>query len=166
MVMSLNPENKFGRKIMSLIQGYNHEKYWKRRSVVVDPGKRNILLKLYYLFYIKRVDAKHHCSFGTNINIGNGYSTPPNFPHGPAGIIVAPDVKIGSNCRIYQQVTITGGGVTIGDDCLIGAGAKVLHGVTIGDRVKVGANCVVSQDVPSDSIVVLPRAVILPRKEK
>ena len=45
MVMSLNPENKFGRKIMSLIQGYNHEKYWKRRSVVVDPGKRNILLK-------------------------------------------------------------------------------------------------------------------------
>lgn len=151
---------------MSIIQGYNHEKYWHRREIVVDPAKGNFLLKLIYLFYIKRVDARHHCSFGTNLNIGNSYVTPPNFPHGPAGIIVAPDVQIGANCRIYQQVTITGGGVKIGDNCLIGAGAKVLHGVTIGDRVKVGANCVVSQDVPSDSIAVLPRAVVIPRKEK
>ena len=58
------------------------------------------------------------------------------------------------------------GGVIIGDDCLLGAGAKILHGVTIGDRVKVGANCVVSQDVPSDSLAVAPRAVIIPRKDK
>ena len=151
---------------MSIIQGYNHEKYWHRRQVVVDPNKGNFLIKLWYLFYIKRVDARHHCSFGTNINIGNMFATPPNFHHGPNGIIVAPDAQIGRNCRIYQQVTITGGGIIIGDDCLLGAGSKILHGVTIGDRVKVGANCVVSQDVPNDSLAVVPRAVIIPRKEK
>lgn len=164
--MPLNPESKFGKKILSIIQGYNHEKYWRRRSIVVDPKRGNLLVKFFYLFYIKRVDARHHCSFGTNINIGDNYKSPPNFPHGPAGIIIAPDVTVGMNCRIYQQVTITGGGVVIGNDCLIGAGAKILHGVTIGDRVKVGANAVVSQDVPNESIVVCHRPLIIPRKDK
>ena len=162
--MAFNPENKIGKKIMSISQGYNHEKYWRRRSFVVDPSKRGTLRKLWFLFYIKRIDARHHCSFGTNINIGNGYATPPNFPHGPSGIIIAPDVTIGSYCRIYQQVTITGGGVKIGNNCLIGAGAKILHGVTIGDNVKIGANCVVFKDVPSNSIAVSPGAVIIQKK--
>ena len=164
--MPFNPNNKLGKRIMSIIQGYNHEKYWHRREVVVDSAKGNILIKLWYLLYIKRVDARLHCSLGTNVNIGNNYATPPNFPHGPSGIIIAPDVTCGSFCRIYQQVTITGGGVKIGNNCLIGAGAKILHGVTIGDNVKIGANCVVSQDVPSNSIAVMPRDIIFERKDK
>ena len=115
--------------MLAILQGYNHEEYWHRREIVVDPARGSLLSKLFCLYYIKRVDARHHCSFGTNIIIGNRYKTPPNFPHGPNGIIVAPYVQVGENCRIYQQVTITGGGVIIGDNCLFGAGAKVLHGV-------------------------------------
>jgi hypothetical protein len=46
----LNAKNAFGLKVMSIIRGYDHDKYWKRRSVVIDPdNKSNILLKLYYL---------------------------------------------------------------------------------------------------------------------
>ena len=49
------------RRIMAFVQGYDHEKYWTRRAKVVDPNYKNVLLKVYYLWYIKRVDNKHHC---------------------------------------------------------------------------------------------------------
>ena len=65
--------------MISFISGYNHKKYWKRRSYVIDPSKRNFLLKLYYYFYIKRVDSKHLSSFGCFINSGANFSTPPSF---------------------------------------------------------------------------------------
>lgn len=102
--------NKF-RWILSYIQCYNHQKYWKRRAVVVTPNNHvNILTKLYNLYYIKKVDARHHCSFGTNLNNGTMFLSPPHLPHGPNGIIIGHDLKIGKNCTIYQQVTLAHGG--------------------------------------------------------
>lgn len=54
------------------------------------------------------------------------------------------------------------GGVKIGDNVLIGAGAKILPRVHIGDNVKIGANCVVVEDIPDGATVVLqkPRIII------
>lgn len=64
--------------LMSIMSGYNHEKYWRRRKIVICPEVRvNPLLKLYYLFYIKKVDYKHCCSFGTSYNAGSQFDTPP-----------------------------------------------------------------------------------------
>lgn len=71
--------NIFMNAVVSWIIGYNHPKYWKRRLYVVNPEKRNILKKLYYLFYIKRVDARHLSSFGTFINQGASFFTPPSY---------------------------------------------------------------------------------------
>ncbi|WP_044137431.1 serine O-acetyltransferase [Bacteroides oleiciplenus] len=154
--------HKFGRVFLSWIQHYNHKKYWKRRAVVVNPqNKTNLLLKLYYLYYIKKTDAYHNCSFGTNLNAGAFFATPPYLPHGANGIIVGHDAYIGSNITIFQQVTISQGGVKIMDDVMLGAGAKVLPGVTIGNNVKVGANCVVVEDVPDNATVVLPKPRII-----
>lgn len=51
----------------------------------------------------------NQCSFGTNLNSGVYIETSPYLPKGPNGIIVGHDVKIGSNCTIYQQVTIAQG---------------------------------------------------------
>ena len=49
----MNPfsfQHKLGHIILSWIQHYNHEKYWKRRAVVTNPqDKTNLLLKFYYL---------------------------------------------------------------------------------------------------------------------
>ena len=101
-------QHKLGRVLLSWIQHYNHEKYWKRRDIVINPNdKTYLLLKLYYLYYIKRTDAYHNCSFGTNLNSGAYFATPPHLPHGPKGIIVGHDVRIGANSIIYQQVTKT-----------------------------------------------------------
>ena len=155
-------QHKLGRVLLSWIQHYNHEKYWKRRDIVINPNdKTYLLLKLYYLYYIKRTDAYHNCSFGTNLNSGAYFATPPHLPHGPKGIIVGHDVRIGANSIIYQQVTIAQGGVKILNNVLIGAGAKMLPGVSIGNNVKVGANAVVVEDVPDNATVVLPKPRII-----
>lgn len=155
-------QHKLGRVLLSWIQHYNHEKYWKRRDIVINPNdKTYLLLKLYYLYYIKRTDAYHNCSFGTNLNSGAYFATPPHLPHGPKGIIVGHDVRIGANSIIYQQVTIAQGGIKILNNVLIGAGAKILPGVSIGNNVKVGANAVVVEDVPDNATVVLPKPRII-----
>lgn len=155
-------QHKLGRVLLSWIQHYNHEKYWKRRDIVINPNdKTYLLLKLYYLYYIKRTDAYHNCSFGTNLNSGAYFATPPHLPHGPKGIIVGHDVRIGANSIIYQQVTIAQGGVKILNNVLIGAGEKILPGVSIGNNVKVGANAVVVEDVPDNATVVLPKPRII-----
>ena len=102
--------SKIGRRILAIIQHYNHYKYWKRRTVVTTDNNTPLVLKLYYLYYIKKIDAYHNCSFGTNLNSGASFETPPHLPHGPNGIIMGHDVHVGADCVIYQQVTIAHGG--------------------------------------------------------
>lgn len=86
-----------------------------------------------------------------NTNIGGGLI----MPH-PNGIVIHPDVVIGPNCLIFQQVTLgsrgEGGVPVIGGHVDIGAGAKILGGVRIGDHALIGANAVVLCDVPAHSV--------------
>ena len=55
-----------------------------------------------------------------------------------------------------------GGAPVIGDDVMIGPGAKILGGVHIGNRVNIGANAVIVKDVPDDTTVVVdhPRMIM------
>ena len=71
------------------------------------------------------------------------------------------DIVIGENCRIFQQVTIAHGNVIIGNNVMIGAGAKVLPGVIIVNNVKIGANAVVVENVPDNATVVLSKSRII-----
>ena len=78
------------------------------------------------------------------------------------GITIAPDVVIGSNCNISQDLTIglsgqgeKAGVPTIGDDVYIAPGARLFGKISIGNNVKIGANAVVYKDVPDNAIVVL-----------
>ena len=79
------------------------------------------------------------------------------IPH-PNGIVIHPDVRVGANCLIFQQVTIGSvNGSTppmIGGHVDIGAGAKVLGDIQIGDHAKIGANAVVLIDVPAGKTAV------------
>ncbi len=77
------------------------------------------------------------------------------------GVVIGETTIIGDNVTLYQQVTLGGTGKehgkrhpTVGNNVLIGAGAKVLGSITIGDNVKVGAGSVVITDVPSNTTVV------------
>ena len=80
--MNVNPDNSFIKKIMGIVQHYNSEKYWKRRKIVVDKtNKTPKLIKLIYLFYIKKCDAYNNASMGTDLNQGAIFKEAPFLPH-------------------------------------------------------------------------------------
>ena len=77
--------------------------------------------------------------------------------HG-TGIVVGATTEIGDDCLIYQGVTLGGTGVmqgkrhpTLGNNVMIGSGAKVLGPIRIGDNARVAANSVVLREVPENS---------------
>ncbi|MCZ7637778.1 MAG: serine acetyltransferase [Verrucomicrobia bacterium] len=82
------------------------------------------------------------------------------------GIFISSQAVIGRNCTLFQQVTIGSntlrgtrrpGSPVVGDNVLVGAGAKVIGHVRVGDNSRIGANAVVYDDVPPHSVVVLER---------
>ena len=98
----------------------------------------------------------------TGIEIHPGATIGENFfvDHGH-GVVIGETAIIGDNVTLYQQVTLGGTGKeqgkrhpTVGNNVMIGAGAKVLGSINIGDDVKVGAGSVVVSDVPSGTTVV------------
>ena len=154
------------KMIISHVQHYNHEKYWVRRAEVINPkSKVPKLLRLYYLYYVKKTDAYHNCSFGTLWNQGSTFITPPQLPHGPNGIIIGNNLSFGKNCILFHHVTIASGGAQIGDNVLFSAGCTVLSDVKrIGNNAKIGANTIVIEDVPDNATVVMQKPRVLIRK--
>lgn len=80
--------------------------------------------------------------------------------HG-TGVVIGETAIIGDYCLIYQGVTLGGTGKekgkrhpTLGENVVVGAGAKVLGNILIGNDVRIGAGSVVLKDVPSDCTVV------------
>lgn len=77
------------------------------------------------------------------------------------GVVIGETSIIGDDVLMYQQVTLGGTGKdtgkrhpTIGNNVILGAGAKVLGNINIGDFVRIGAGSVVIEDVPPHSTVV------------
>lgn len=80
--------------------------------------------------------------------------------HG-TGVVIGETTEIGDDCTLYQGVTLGGTGKdkgkrhpTLGNNVMVGAGAKVLGPITIGNNSKVGAGAIVLKDVPDNCTVV------------
>lgn len=77
------------------------------------------------------------------------------------GVVIGETAEVGDDVTIYHGVTLGGVSLkkekrhpTIGNNVIIGAGAKVLGPFKVGDRVRIGANSVVLHEVPNDATVV------------
>ncbi|HEY1931366.1 MAG TPA: serine O-acetyltransferase [Acetobacteraceae bacterium] len=77
------------------------------------------------------------------------------------GVVIGETAEVGDDCYLYHQVTLgvarTSSGKrhpTIGNNVIIGAGAKVLGPITVGDNARIGSNSVVLDTVPADTTVV------------
>ena len=77
------------------------------------------------------------------------------------GVVIGETAVIGDDVLVYQQVTLGGTGKehgkrhpTVGNNVVIGAGAKVLGNIEIGNNVRIGAGSVVIDNVPENSTVV------------
>jgi serine O-acetyltransferase len=80
--------------------------------------------------------------------------------HG-AGVVIGETADVGDDVTMYQGVTLGGTGFargkrhpTVGDEVMIGSGAKLLGPIEVGARSKIGANSVVIHDVPENATVV------------
>jgi serine O-acetyltransferase len=82
----------------------------------------------------------------------------------PSNILVGAPVVIGEDCLIFHEVTLGTGPVpgcpVIGNRVDVYVGARVLGGITVGDGTMVGANCVVTRNVPPESVVVQATRIV------
>ncbi|MGO8672502.1 MAG: serine O-acetyltransferase [Capsulimonadaceae bacterium] len=108
--------------------------------------------------------------FWTNIEIHPGATIGRRFfiDHG-AGVVIGETAIVGDDVLMYHQVTLGGTSLektkrhpTIGNNVLIGMGAKVLGNITVGDGARIGANAVVTRDVPPNtSVVGVPGRILI-----
>ena len=139
-----------------------------------------IYYKIAHFFYIR----KHYfiarflserAKRKTGIEIHPGATIGKNLfiDHG-TGIVIGETTIIKDNVTIYHGVTLGGRGKdkgkrhpTIGNNVIIGCGAKILGNINIDDNVKIGANAVVLKDVKNNSTVVgIPGKIIKSSREK
>jgi serine O-acetyltransferase len=110
--------------------------------------------------FFTSIDIHPAATIGRRVFIDHGF-----------GVVIGETSVIGNDVLIYQQVTLGGVSLskgkrhpTIGNNCVIGGGAKILGNITIGDDCKIGANSVVIKDVPACSTAVGVPARVLKRK--
>lgn len=132
------------------------------RSKMSNRILKRILYPIYKLYVIKH---------GSYIPLSCKIDGPIRFVH-LQGIFISSEAKIGKNCTMYQHVTIGSnrvnsskyfGSPTIGNDCIIGAGAKIVGGIVIGDNVRIGAGCTVAENIPDNCTVVSQKPHIIQR---
>lgn len=133
--------------------------FWIYRQKSVKSAKNPRL----YSVYLDR--------FNSFIGIHAKFENTPVFPHGLFGIFISNSAKIGRDVIIYHHVTIGSntlegssgyGAPVIEDGVLIGAGAKIIGNITVGKNSRIGAGCVVTKDIPPNSVVVMqpPRIIV------
>lgn len=84
------------------------------------------------------------------------------------GVVIGETAEIGDNCTLYQGVTLGGTGKdigkrhpTLGNNVMVGAGAKVLGPFKIGDNTKIAANAVVLEEIPDNCTAVgIPAKIV------
>ena len=106
--------------------------------------------------------VSHVSRFFTGIEIHPAARLGPGLfiDHG-MGVVIGETAEVGKNVTLYQGVSLAGTSLkrekrhpTLGDNVVVGAGAKVIGAIHIGDNSRIGAGSVVVRDVPPNSVVV------------
>ena len=122
-----------------------------RLASVVWFLKLNFLAKLisYIARIITGIEIHPAAKIGKNLFIDHGH-----------GVVIGETSEIGDNVLIYHGVTLGGNSLhkgkrhpSVGNNVIIGAGAKILGPITIGDSARVGANAVVTKNINAKSTV-------------
>lgn len=120
----------------------------------------NKLYKKEWFFLSRLISQFARSLTGIEIHPGATIGKGLFIDHG-MGVVIGETAIIGDNVLIYHGVTLGGTGKdkgkrhpTIGNNVVIGAGAKVLGPIKIGDDAKIGANAMVIQDLPEGSTAV------------
>ena len=126
-----------------------------------NHGLWHTIARTYYFWKLRKLAYK------------TGFQIDPNAVSPGLQLIHFGPINVNENCRIGRNATLywgvmmgwKGAGLPcpqIGDNAFICSGTKIIGDVHIGDNVTIGQNCVVTKDVPSNSLVVAqqPRMII------
>jgi serine O-acetyltransferase len=148
---------------MVLSPGYKYSFWMRTCSYLKSCPVVQYLFFPIALLILMHYEYNYGISISYRTQIGSGF-----YIGHFGGIIVNQKVGIGRNCNLSHQVTLgvvnrgqRKGYPVIGDNVYIGPGAKVIGKVQIGNNVAIGANCVVTKDIPDNSVVVgIPGRII------
>ncbi|WP_455537931.1 serine O-acetyltransferase EpsC [Terrisporobacter sp.] len=127
-----------------------------------------MMYRLSHFFYIKKrfflarlISQFSRFLTGIEIHPGAKIGMGTLIDHG-SGVVIGETAEIGDRVTIYQGSTIGATGnekqfkrhPTLGDDVVVGSGAKILGPINIGNNCKIGANSVVLRDMPSHTTAV------------
>ena len=126
------------------------------------------------LYFLGRL-LSHIGRFLTGVEIHPGARIGKGFfiDHG-MGVVIGETAEIGDNCTLYHGVTLGGTSwakekrhPTLGDNVVVGSGAKILGPFRVGDNCRIGSNSVVVKEVPNDCTVVgVPGRIVLVEGKK
>lgn len=148
--------------------------------LLLYPGFHAIVIhRLSHFLYTLRIPfiprlLSQIMRFLTGIEIHPGAQIGAGFfiDHG-MGVVIGETTIVGKNVTLYQGVTLGGTGLdrskrhpTLGDNIVVGTGAKVLGNIKLGNHVKVGAGSVVIHSVPDHCTVVGVPAEIVKKEGK
>lgn len=145
----------FKEKIYVFFFNFNFGLLYSYRLMKYLNGKRIIFRLNMLLAYWQ--NFKYNSYISVNAEIGKNVIFTHSF-----GIIIG-RAKIGDNVKIFQQVTIGSHGnkslvkswPTIGNNCILYSGSKILGDIIIGDNAVIGANCVINKNVKENSILMV-----------
>lgn len=143
----------------------------KQMTVLVIVGQKCLKIPVVGNFFSVGFEYLIRIFFASDISCKAIIPRDICFMHGH-DIVIGSEVVIGSNCKLFNGVTLgnkdTESGInghpTIGDNCVISTGAKILGNITIGNNCIIGANSVVLIDIPDNSVAVGVPARILRKK--
>lgn len=150
--------------IKSTMEVFLYPSFW---AILKYRRAHKLYLKKHF-YRARRISQRTARKTGIEIHPGATIGEGLFIDHGH-GVVIGETAILGDNVTLYQGVTLGGTGKeqgkrhpTIGNNVLIGAGAKILGSFTIGDNCKIGAGSVVLKDVPSNSTVVgVPGRIII-----
>ncbi len=160
-VLERDPAARNSFEVLMLYPGINAV-FWHRLSHFLFNHKMKFIAR-----WISQT-----VRFFTGIEIHPGASIGKRFfiDHG-MGVVIGETTIIGDDCTIYQGVTLGGTGKdhgkrhpTLGNNVMVGSGAKILGPFTVGDNSKIAAGAVVLSEVPPNSTCVGVPARIVKRE--
>ena len=150
-IMDRDPAAKSMAEVYFLYPGYKAVRRYRRANWFYRHGMT---------FMARLISQKARRRTGIEIHPGATIGRGLFIDHG-TGVVIGETSIIGDYCTIYQNVTLGGTGKdkgkrhpTVGDNVLIGAGAKVLGPIKIGSNSRIAAGAVVIDDVPENATAV------------
>lgn len=157
-VIARDPAARNRFEVFFLYSGYKAVRAYRRANWFYKHNMK---------FIARWISQRSRHKTGVEIHPGATIGKGLFIDHG-MGVVIGETTIIGDNCTLYQNVTLGGTGKehgkrhpTLGDNVLVGAGAKVLGPFRVGDNARIAAGAVVLSEVPDNSTAVgVPARVV------